>query len=82
MANALIFDMPVELCLELVAVVCPHFANPEGEPGDNVVDEGDRIGLGVPIVDLERPDAGRIIDRGVLVALDRPAVLSPKDQET
>jgi hypothetical protein len=58
-----------------MAIVCPHLADPKGEPGNNVVDEGDRIGLGVPVVDLERPDAGRIINRGVLVALDRLAVL-------
>ena len=80
-ANTLILDVPVELGLELMAVVCPHLADPKGEPGNDVVDEGDRIGLGVPVVDLERPDAGRIINRGVLVALDRLAVLSPKDQE-
>src|SRR5580704_6112468 len=70
-----------ELGLELMAIVGPHLADPEGEPGNDVVDEGDRIGLGVPVVDLERPDAGRIINGGVLVALDRLAVFSLKDQK-
>ena len=79
--NALVLDMPMELGLELMAIVGPHLADPEGEPGNDVIDEGDRIGLGMPVVDLECPDAGRVINRGVLVALDRLAVLSLKDQE-
>jgi len=80
-ADALVLDVPMELGLELMAIVGPHLADPEGEAGNDVVDEGDRIGLGVPVIDLEGPDAGRIINRSVLVALDRLAVLSPKDQE-
>ena len=67
--------------LELMAIVGPHLANPEGESGNDVVDEGDRIGLGVLVVDLERSDAGVIINGGVLVALDRFAVFSLKGQE-
>jgi hypothetical protein len=35
----------------------------------------------VAVVDLERSDAGRIINGGVLVALDRLAVFSLKGQE-
>jgi hypothetical protein len=81
MTDALVLDMPMELGLELMAIVGPHLADPEGEPGNDVVDEGDRIGLGMPVIDPECPDAGRIINRGVLVALDRLAVLSLKDQE-
>jgi hypothetical protein len=60
MTDALVLDMPMELGLELMAIVGAHLADPEGEPGNDAVDEGDRIGLGVPVVDLERPDAGRI----------------------
>ena len=81
MTDALVLDVPMELGLELMAIVGPHLADPEGEPGNDVVDEGDRIGLGVPVVDLERPDAGRIINGDVLVALDRLAVFSLKDQK-
>ena len=77
----MVLDVPMELGLELMAIVGPHLADPEGEPGNDVVDEGDRIGLGVPVIDLERPDAGRIINGGVLIALDRFAVLSVKDQD-
>jgi hypothetical protein len=54
----------MELGLELMANVGPHLANPEGESGNDVVDEGDRIGLGVLVVDLERSDAGVIINGG------------------
>ena len=81
MTDALVLDVPMELGLELMAIVGADLADPEGEPGNDVVDEGDRIGLGVPVVDLERPDAGRIINGGVLVALDRLAVFSLKDQK-
>ena len=48
----MVLDVPMELGLELMAIVGPHLADPEGEPGNDVVDEGDRIGLGVPVVDL------------------------------
>jgi len=71
----------MELGLELMAIVGPHLADPERKPGNDVIDEGDRIGLGMPVVDLECPDAGRIINRGVLVALNLLAVPSLKDQE-
>ena len=52
MADALVFDVPMELYLELMAIVGPHLADPEGELGDDVVDEGDRIGLSVPVLEL------------------------------
>ena len=69
MTDALVLDMPMELGLELMAVVGPHFADPEREPGNDVVDEGNRIGLSVPLIDFEHPDSGCVIDRGVLIAL-------------
>jgi hypothetical protein len=46
MTDALVLDVPMELGLELMAIVGSHLADPEGEPGNDVVDEGDRIGLG------------------------------------
>ena len=45
MTNALVFDMPVELGLELVPVIRPHLPDAEWEAFDDVVDEGDGIGL-------------------------------------
>ena len=81
MADALFFDVPVELGLELVAVVRPHLADTEWEALDDVVEEVDSVGLGVPAVDLESPDTGGVVDGGVLIALDRLSVFSPEDQE-
>jgi hypothetical protein len=32
MTDALVLDVPMELGLELMAIVGPHLADPEGEP--------------------------------------------------
>src|SRR5665811_815015 len=42
----------------------------EGEALDHVVDESDRCGLGVFLVDPEAANPGRIVDGGVLEAPD------------
>ncbi len=68
MADTLIFDMPVELGLELMPIVGPDFLDAERELFNDVIDEVDRVGLCVFVVDLERPDAGRV--RGGLAKLD------------
>lgn len=81
MADALVFDVPVELGLEFVPIVRPHLPDAEREALDDVVDEQNGIGLGVPVVDLQRPDAGGIVDGAVLIAFDRLAVFSSKDKE-
>jgi hypothetical protein len=82
MADALVFDVPVELGLEFVPIVCSHFPDAEREALDDLVDEQDGIGgLGVPVVDLESHDAGGIVDGGVLIALDRLPVFSSEDQK-
>jgi hypothetical protein len=73
MTNALVFDVPVEFGLELMPVVCPHLADTEWEAPDDMADEQDGIGLGVPAVDLEGSDAGGIIDGGALVSFDELA---------
>jgi len=41
--------MPMELGLELMTIVGPRLADPEGKPGNDVFDERDRIGLSVPV---------------------------------
>ena len=56
--------------VELVTVVRADRVDAEGEAFDHVVDELDRTGLGVLVVDLECPDARRIVDRCVLEASD------------
>ena len=45
MADALILDVPVELGLELMAVVGPDFLDAERELFDDVIDEVDRVCL-------------------------------------
>ena len=80
MADALVFDVPVELGLELVAVVRPHLADAEWESLYDVVEEVDGVDLGVPAVDLESSDAGGVVDGGVLVAFDWLSVFSAEYQ--
>jgi hypothetical protein len=55
MADAFVFDVPVELRLELVAIICPDFANAKRKRFDDVVDEVDGAGLSVFLIDLECP---------------------------
>ena len=71
--HAEIGDMPVEERLELVAAVGSNGSNAERELLDHIVDEVDRIGLGVALVDLQRTNPSRIVDRRVLIAPYRPA---------
>ncbi len=64
--DAEVFDMPMELGLELVAIVSAHFPNAERELFDDVVNEVDCVCLSVFLVDLERADSRCIVDRCVL----------------
>jgi hypothetical protein len=80
MADALVFDVPVELGLEFVPIVRAHLPDTEREALDDVVDEQDGIGLGMSIVDLECPHTGGIVDGGILIALDLPAMFFSKNQ--
>ncbi len=66
MPDPLVLDMPVEFGLELMAVIGPDFLDAERELVDDIVNEVDGIGLGMSIVDLERANAGGVIDGGVL----------------
>ena len=81
MSDALIFDIPVELGLELMAVISPDFLDAERELFDDAIDEVDRIGLCVFVVDFERPDARRIVDVGILEPPDFLAALTSKGEE-
>ena len=76
-----VLDVSVELGLELVAAVGPDALDAEGEFLDDVFDEVDSIGLVVTAVDFKSPDAGCIIDCGVLVALDDVASFAFEDEE-
>ena len=63
-------DMPVELSLELMAVVGPHCMNPKGKVVDHVIDKLDCCLLIVALIDLQRADPGGIIYDIVLETLD------------
>src|SRR5271169_2263018 len=81
MADSLIFDMPMELGLEFVAIISSHLSDSKGELSDDVVDKSDRVGLSMTIVDLQRADTGRIIDGRVLVTPDGFAAFPLEGQE-
>ncbi len=66
MANPQILTMPVELALELMAVIGADGVDTKGEFGNHVVYETAGIELCVTSVDLDGPDPGGIIHRGVL----------------
>ena len=70
MADALVFDMPMELGLKLVTVIGSDFADAEEESFDDIIYESNGAGLGMALIDFEGPDAGGIVDGGILVALD------------
>ena len=81
MAYAEIFNVPVELGLEFMAVVRSHLADAEREFLDDGVDEVDRVCLIVAVVDFQGANARRIVNRRVLVALDGLAVFAFELQE-
>ena len=81
MTDALVFDMPVELGLELMAVIGPDFFDAEREFFDDVIDEVVRVCLCLFVVDLERPDTRCVIDRGILEPSYFLAALANEGQE-
>lgn len=60
----------MELCLKLVAIIGSHFFDAEGKLFDDIVDEGDGVGLVVTLVDSKGSYARRIINIVVLIVLD------------
>ena len=81
MPHPLVGYVPVEQRLELVATVGADGVDPEWEPLNHVVDEVDGVLLGVPVVNLERADAGGVIDRRVLKPPDPSSALCLEIQE-
>ena len=65
-----IFDMPVELRLELVTIIRTHFPNTEWKLFNDVVNEIDGVCLRVFLIDLERANSGRVVDRRILESAD------------
>jgi len=70
--------MPVELGLELVAIVSSDFTNAEWELVDDVINEVDRVGLGVFLVDLECADTASIVNGSILEPADFLSLLPMK----
>jgi hypothetical protein len=94
MSDTLILDMPMELGLELMPIIGPDLLDAEREPFDNVIDEVDRVGLSVFVVDLERSDVGSawgsapgtavacaIVDGSMLGPADFLAALTDESEE-
>jgi hypothetical protein len=76
-----IFDMPVEFGLELVTVVSWSVANTDRKLLYDVVNKIDGVCLRMLLVDHERPNSGRIVDRCVLETTNLFALCSFKVQK-
>jgi hypothetical protein len=65
--DLLVFQMPVELGLELRAVVGLHRQDAERQPAADVVDKPNCRPLVAGVEDLQHADAGAVVDRGELI---------------
>ena len=76
-----VFNMPMELGLEFVAIILRDFTNAEWERFDDVVNEVNRVCLGMLLVDHEGASSGCIVDCRVLEATDLFAAFPYDRQE-
>ena len=67
MADVEAFDVPMELGLELGAVVRLNHVNAERQPAHDFIDELNRRPLVAGVVHLEHPKARAVVDRGELI---------------
>jgi hypothetical protein len=74
MADAQIMQMRMEVGLEFVPVVCANNTDQEREPRNDVIDKGDGIILGVPIIDFQGSDPRNIVNSHILKSPDGRAV--------
>ena len=81
MPNAQVLYVPMKLRLELMAAISPDLLDTERELVDDVIGEGDGVLLRMSAVDLRRAYAGRIVNGGVLIALNLLASLISENQE-
>ena len=81
MADTEIFDMPMELGLELMTVISADFSYPEWELVDDVIDEADRVSLGMLLVDFECTNTRSVINSSILEAAYLLALLSEESQK-
>jgi hypothetical protein len=81
MADTEIFDMLVELGLELTTVIGSDFTNAEWELVNDAIDKVDRVCLSMFFVDLERSDTSGIVDGHILEAACLLALRSNESQK-
>lgn len=76
-SNALVFNLPMEFSLELMAIVSANISNAERELFDDMINEVDGICLRVLVVDLKRPETCDIVNCVVLEPTHLFAAFSP-----
>ena len=81
MADTKILDMPVDLRLELMAVIGAYFTDVKRDLFNDMIHEVDCIGLGVPFVHLQRPHPCCVVDRRILKAADLLALFAFESQK-
>ena len=73
--------MPVEFCLELMAVIGSNVFDSEGEFFDHIIDEINRAVLGMVIVYFQGSDARAVVNSSVLIPPELSALPVSKGQE-
>jgi hypothetical protein len=79
--NSAVVTMPMEECLELMAVISPYGIDPEWELVNYVIDKINGVFLGMAPVYPQSPDSGGIINSGVLKTPNPFSIFSRKEQE-
>jgi hypothetical protein len=73
--------MPMELGLELMAIIGAYLLDAEGKLLDDVVNEIDGAGLRVALVNFQGAHPRGVVNGRVLITLDLLALFSFEDQE-
>ena len=73
-ADAFVFDMPMEQSLELMAPICANGMDAKRKLIDHVIYEINGVVLSMTSVDLQSPDPGGIIYGSVLETTDLPVL--------
>ncbi len=81
MSDTQVFDVPMELRLELMATIGSDLLDSKRKLGNDVVNKSNRILLRMAIVNFERSYARCIVDGGVLVSFDPLARFAFEYQE-
>jgi len=68
MADTEVFDMPMELSLELMTIIGSDFSYSIWELVADVIDKVLSVSLGMLLIDLEHANAGEVINGGILSA--------------